>query len=97
MSRRRRRSPRQRKRLDEHARPWKVIVTDDPHLTLGEGTIRHYPTMLAAANAFAKAPEPYKQVVYDDGREARDLNRREQQFLEAVCAALGYELEEIEG
>jgi hypothetical protein len=66
-------------------------------MTLGEGNIRHFPTVLAAANALVKAPEPYKQIIYDNGEEARELNEREQQMLEHVCRLLGYEVEEIEG
>lgn len=78
-------------------RPYKLIVTDDPSQTLGEGEIRHHPTMLAAANAFAKHPAPYKQVIFDDGHIARELNRREQQLLEDVCDKLGLELGETSG
>ncbi len=97
MSRRRRASP-GRKRPSEHARrPYKLIVTGNPHQTLGEGRIRHYRTMLAAANAFAKAPESYKQVIYDDGQETRELDEREQRTLEQVCRMLGYDVEEIDG
>ena len=77
-------------------RPYKLITTRDPNQTLGEGKISHYPTLLAAANAFAKSPEPYKQVIYDDGREARELNTREQGLLGRVCKMLGYELDEVE-
>jgi hypothetical protein len=79
------------------SRPYKLIVTDDPTTTLGDGKIRHYPTMLAAANAFVKAPDPYQQVIYDDGSEARELNDRELQLLEDVCDLLGYELGETSG
>lgn len=75
-------------------RPYKLIVTDDPNQTLGEGEIRHYPTMLAAANAFAKHSAPYKQVIYDNGHDARELNQREQQVLEDVCDMLGLVVEE---
>jgi hypothetical protein len=97
MSRTRRRSPR-RKRASEHAqRPYKLITTNDPSLTLGEGNIRHFPTVLAAANALVKAPEPYRQVIYDNGVEARELDQREQALLERVCSMLGYDVEEIDG
>jgi hypothetical protein len=78
-------------------RPYKLIVTDDPSQTLGEGEIRHHRTMLDAANAFAKHPAPYKQVIYDDGHIARELNQREQQLLEDVCDMLGYDVEETTG
>jgi hypothetical protein len=78
-------------------RPYKLIVTDDPAQTLGEDEIRHYPTMLAAANAFAKDPAPYKQVIYDDGHHARELNQREQQRLEDVCGMLGLDIEQTAG
>lgn len=75
--------------------PYKLIVTDDPTQTLGEGAMRHYPTMLEAANAFAKDDAPYKQVIFDDGCEARELNHQEQRLLEAVCELLGYEVGEV--
>ena len=53
--------------------------------------------MLDAANAFAKASEPYRQVIYDNGHEARELNEQEQRMLEHVCQLLGLEVEEVEG
>jgi hypothetical protein len=36
-------------------------------------------------------------VIYDDGTEAHELALREQNFLEAVCAQLGLEVEQVEG
>ncbi len=78
------------------SRPYKLVVTSDPNLTLGEGRIRHYPSLLAAANAFVKDPSAYKQIVYDDGHCARELDEREEALLERVCWMLGYELDEIE-
>jgi hypothetical protein len=78
-------------------RPYKLIVTDDPNRTLGECETRHHPTMLDAANAFAKHPAPYKQVIYDDGHLVRELNQREQQLLEDVCGMLGLDVEETTG
>jgi hypothetical protein len=78
-------------------RPYKLIVTDDPNQTLGEGETRHYPTMLQAANAFAKDLAPYKHVIYDDGCNARELNQREEQQLEDVCDMLGLDVEETTG
>ena len=65
-----------------------------PEPDTGEGEIRHYPTMLQAANAFAKTEAPFKQVIFDDGHLARELNRREQQQLEDVCDMLGLDVEE---
>jgi hypothetical protein len=72
-------------------KPYKLIVTDDPNLTLGEGRIRHYETMLDAANAFAKAPAPYKAILWDNGHQVRELDEREQALLTHVCELLGYE------
>jgi hypothetical protein len=80
-----------------NSKPYRLCSTDDPNLTLGEGPIRHYGSMLEAANAFVRDPVPYKQVIYDDGCQARELNDCEQQQLEHVCGMLGYDLEEIEG
>lgn len=57
--------------------PYRLIPTDDPKRTLGEavdaGGVRYFPTLIAAANAFAKSEAPFKTVVYDDGHQARDL------------------------
>jgi hypothetical protein len=78
-------------------RPYKLVATDDPNTTLGKGEIRHYPTMLDAANAFVKHPAPFKQIIYDDGCVARELEDREQQLLEHVCGLLGYDVDEVEG
>ena len=75
--------------------PYRLIVTDDPCKTLGQGEVRYFGSMLDAANAFAKATEPYKTVISDDGCEARELNRNEQRLLENVCAKLGYHVAEV--
>jgi hypothetical protein len=44
-----------------------------------------------------KAPQPYKQIVYDDGCEARFLTRDEQWMLESVAHFHGYDLDDIDG
>jgi hypothetical protein len=59
---------------------------------LAQGEVRHFASMIDAANAFAKATEPFKNVIYDDGCTARHLNRDEQRLLESVCRVLGYEV-----
>jgi hypothetical protein len=76
--------------------PYRLIVTDDPCKTLGQGEMRYFASMLDAANAFVKATEPFKTVVYDDGCTARELNRDEQRLLENVCLKLGYDVETAE-
>jgi hypothetical protein len=88
------RRPRPRNR---HARnPYRLLVTDDPTLTLGECEVASYhSTMLGAANAFVKSGSPYKQIVWDDGHHARELDSREQQLLEHVCDKLGHDLGEV--
>ena len=75
-------------------RPYRLITTDDPCKTLGQGDVRYFARIIDAANAFAKAEEPFKTVIYDDGCEARDLNRNEQWMLESVCGLLGYDVED---
>ena len=75
--------------------PYRLITTDDPNRTFGEGDMRYFGSMLDAANAFAKATEPYKTVIYDDGCEARELNRDEQRLLEHVCRMLGFDVAEV--
>ena len=79
-----------------NGRPWKVIVTDDPDKTLGEGRIRHFRTLLAAANALANGDAPYQQVIYDDCNCARELAPREQRFVENVCGMLGFDVEPVD-
>jgi hypothetical protein len=77
-----------------HSKPYKLITTDNPNATLGEGTMHHYATCLAAANAFAKSTASHKTVVYDDGCVARELNVHEERQLHDVCELLGLEVVE---
>jgi hypothetical protein len=77
-------------------KPYKLLESHDPTKSLGESRKRHYATMLAAANAFAKSDAPYRQVIYDDGCEVRWLNAREQRLLHKVCGMLGLDVEEVE-
>lgn len=79
-----------------HPSPYRLIATDDPCKTLAQGEVRYFASMIDAANAFVKAAEPYKTVIYDDGCTARELNRDEQRLLENVCAKLGYDVEAVE-
>ena len=74
---------------------YRLITTDDPCRTLGEGEVRYFASMIEAANAFVKVAEPFKTIIYDDGCQARELNRNEQRLLENVCAKLGYDLEDL--
>ena len=82
-------------------RPYRLLMTDDPDLTLRQaldaGHVTHHATMLAAANAFAKAEKRYRTIVYDDGCHARELNGAEIRLLENVCAKLGHEVVEVDG
>jgi hypothetical protein len=82
-------------RTNRSARPYGLIVSDHPCKTLAQGDVRHYARLLDACNAFAKAPEPYKQIIFDDGCTARELNRNEQWMLESVCRILGFGIEEV--
>ena len=78
--------------------PYRLISTDDPTLTLGEaadaGGVTYHPTMIDAANAFAKSDAPFKTVVYDDGHHARHLTAHEERLVENVCTKLGLEVGE---
>lgn len=89
------------RRLCGASGPYRLLTTEDPNRTFGEadeaGDVRHYATMIEAANAFVKATEAYKTVVFDDGCQARELNQHERRLLANVCAKLGYEVEEVEG
>ena len=80
-------------------RPYRLLTTDDPERTFGEaleaGDVTYHQTMLDAANAFVKATEPFKIVIFDDGCEARELNADEQRLLENVCEMLGHELGQV--
>jgi len=76
-------------------RPYRLITTDDPTRTLGKGDVRYFRTLVQAANAFVKAPAPFRQIIYDDGCEARELDDNEARFLKNVCELLGYDLEDV--
>jgi hypothetical protein len=75
-------------------RPYRLITSDDPCKTLGQGEVRHFERLIDACVAFVKSPEPYKQILYDDGCLARELTRSEQWILESVCGFHGYDVEE---
>jgi hypothetical protein len=81
--------------------PYRLISTDDPGQTLGEaldaGGVRYFPTILEAANAFAKSEAPFKTVVFDDGHQARHLTADEERLVENVCTKLGLEVGEAHG
>jgi hypothetical protein len=80
--------------------PYRVLSTEDPNRTLGAaveaGDVRYFPTLIDAANAFAKSETPFKRMVYDDGHQARDLTADEEQLVENVCAKLGLEVGEVQ-
>ena len=78
-------------------KPYRLITTDDPCRTFGQGDVRYFDTLIAAANAFFKAAEPYRTIIHDNGHLARELNRAEWQLVENVAAKLGYEVEGVEG
>jgi hypothetical protein len=77
--------------------PYRLITTDDPTRTLGQGEVRYFRTLVPAANAFVNAPAPFRQIVYDDGCTARELDANEELFLKTVCNLLGHDLEAVEG
>jgi hypothetical protein len=81
--------------------PYRLLTTDDPGRTLGQaldaGDVTYHPTILDAANAFAKSEAPFKTVVYDDGHHARDLTADEERLVENVCTKLGLEVGEMRG
>jgi hypothetical protein len=43
-----------------------------------------------------KSPAPFKQIIFDDGCTARELNRDEQWMLETVARILGHEVHDVE-
>jgi hypothetical protein len=82
-----------RRRHASDAKPFVLITTNDPDLTLGEGIKVRYRTLLEACNAFCKTAAPYKTIIFDDAHGlVRDLDNRERTFLGHVCRKLGYEL-----
>jgi hypothetical protein len=80
---------------------WRLLTTTDPDRTFGDaveaGDVRHFPTLIDAANAFAKSEAPFKTVVFDDGCQARELTDDEDRLLANVCATLGYDVQEVPG
>jgi hypothetical protein len=73
-------------------RPYRLIVTDDPCKTLGQGEVRYFGSMIEAANAFMKCEQPYKTILYDDGCRARELTRDESRLLAGTPQAGGRSL-----
>jgi hypothetical protein len=73
--------------------PWRVIATDNPDDTLGEGGQTRHPTLLEAANAFVRHPSTYKTVIFDDGDESRELTAQEETLVHNLAAKLGYDVE----
>jgi hypothetical protein len=48
--------------------------------------VRYFRTLVQAANAFVNAPAPFRQIVYDDGCTARELDENRALGQEsAVC------------
>jgi hypothetical protein len=43
--------------------PYRLITTDDPTRTLGQGAVRYFRTLVQAANAFVNGLEPQIQAV----------------------------------
>ena len=76
-------------------RAYRLITSDDPCKTLAQGEVRSFARIIDAANAFAQATEPFKQIVFDDGSHARELNRDETWMLESVCRFHGYDFGEV--
>ncbi len=76
-------------------RPWKLITTTDPDQMLGDGEFRHFGSLLAAANAFAKDTTPYKTIVFDDGCVVRELTPVEERHLGDVCALHGFDVDRV--
>lgn len=84
---------------DEHGEPSPLPADHHgrPVQDAGPGGVRYFASMIDAANAFVKATEPFKTVVYDDGCTVRHLNADELRLLENVCNMLGHDLEAVEG
>jgi hypothetical protein len=78
-------------------RPYVLIESDVSTRTLGEGTMSDWPTLREAVEAFVRSPAPYKQVIYDDDVEARELNADEQGLLKLMCEEHGLDVEDIDG
>lgn len=76
-------------------RPWTLIESDDPAITLGEGTFSDWPTLLAAAGAFARSPHQFKQILWDDDETVRELDDQEQATLAMMCSLYGLDVEDV--
>lgn len=75
-------------------RPWTLIESDDPTIPLGEGTFSDWPTLLAAAGAFARSRHPFKRVLFDDDVTVRELDDHEEEVLAMICACYGLDVED---
>ena len=56
-------------------RPWTLIESSDPTITLEHGITSDHPTLLAAAGAFVRSPYEYRQIVYDDDEARARVDR----------------------
>lgn len=76
-------------------RPWTLVESDDPTIPLGEGTFSDWPTLLAAAGAFARSPHQFKQILWDDDETVRELDDQEQATLAMICSLYGLDVEDV--
>jgi len=73
-------------------RPWTLIESDDRTIPLGEGTFTDWPTLPAAAGAFARSPHQFKQLLFDDDVTVRELDDHEDKVLAMICACYGLDI-----
>jgi hypothetical protein len=86
-----------RRHAGQHQKPYVIITTTNPDVTLEQGVKRRYKTFIEACNGFAHSTAPYRTILHDDGCEVRELDQREEAMLERACELLGQETERIDG
>ena len=76
-------------------RPWTLIESDDASLTLEQGTMSDWPTLITAAGAFARSTHEYRQILFDDDETVRELDDHEQEVITMMCAMYGLDIENV--
>ena len=74
---------------------YELRYTYDPDLTLGEAdVVCTHEQLHDIAVAFAECAAPFKQILWVEDGEPDWLDKQEQAYVAAVCADLGFDLEE---
>jgi hypothetical protein len=78
-------------------RPYQVRYTYDPDQIIGKGAIHsRHEHIDDATQAFLRLTAPYKVIAVEENGELEELDELEEARFRSICAAAGYEVEEVE-